>query len=243
MFLNKNQCAMCEKQCTKFCKPDWTITKIGTVFDHTLEVLKNLKSNDFSVQIAALFHDVGKDEHCQQFIDGKIRFIDHEIYGAYKARKILKELKIDSQTIDDICFLIRHHMDVHRLEGVSKKTYRKFAREVPNDLVDKLFDLVDADGLGTLYVDQNGNVNGIPARDEQRALVHQTIEELKTLNEKPFKYFNGNQLMEFLNIQSGKLVGKAVSIMLDLQDEYGHDADPEFIKRLIIERFNSDDGE
>ena len=68
-------------------------------------------------------------------------------------------------------------------------------------------------------------------------LIENVIKEESIIVEKPFRYFNGNEIMSFLKI-SGKPVGDAIKIMLSIQDEYGFDKDKEFIKNEIIKEFN-----
>ena len=104
------------------CECDIKYTKFGTVFDHTLHVLDLLPDNStFEVQIAALLHDIGKNEKTYDTVDGKQRFIGHELLGSKIAKRRLENLKFSSNEINKISFLIEHHMDVYKLEGKCEK--------------------------------------------------------------------------------------------------------------------------
>ena len=67
-------------------------------------------------------------------------------------------------------------------------------------------------------------------------MIENLIKEDSIEVEKPFRYFNGHEIMNMLNI-SGKAVGDAIQIMLQIQDEYGFNMDKEFIKDELIKRF------
>ena len=206
-----------------------------TVFDHTMAVLKFTKKGYLN-GLVSLYHDVGKiyPEHK----NGKIRFIHHEHIGAEIVSTLFYELKIDNETIKNAVFLIDNHMKLHLLKDLSKKSLRRFIREIPsNELRFSLYDLCNADCLGTIQ-----EVDGIVAAGtphyEAIELIENLIKEESIVVEKPFRYFNGNEIMSILNI-SGKLVGDAINILLKIQDEYGFNKDKEFIKKELINRFNS----
>ena len=161
------KCNICKNKNTEKCNCELHFDHRGTVFDHTLEVLKCLPKNaSFELQMAALLHDIGKNEKTFDNIDGKCRFIHHEFLGAKLAKKRLEHLKFTNNEINKIVFLIEHHMDVYKLIDVSDKSIRKFIRNT-NEYMDDLFILVDADGAGTHFFDKNNCIiSSIAAKTE-----------------------------------------------------------------------------
>lgn len=84
----------------------------GDVAAHTLAVLDyHCKHFEPTVveRLTCLLHDIGKTI-TRTVKDGKVHFYDHEFAGVGLAYNILKELKYDNDTIDEVSFLIKNHM-------------------------------------------------------------------------------------------------------------------------------------
>ncbi|MBN2511101.1 MAG: HD domain-containing protein [Spirochaetales bacterium] len=79
----------------------------GDVWDHTLETLKYRKTKDLRISLALLLHDVGKPKSLRQ--DGNA-FNQHAQIGASIAEKFLRRLGFETALIQDIRFLVYHHM-------------------------------------------------------------------------------------------------------------------------------------
>lgn len=204
------------------------------VFTHVMNVIKYVKKG-YEIGLAALYHDVGKIY--PEFKNGKVRFINHEYIGGKIIDRIFPEMKIDVETTKNVKFLVENHMKLHKMHDLSKKSIRKFIREIPTDnLRYELYDLCNADCLGTLYKTEYG-ISAMTPHYEAIELIENVIKEESIIVEKPFRYFNGNEIMDFLNIK-GKAVGEAIKIMLNLQDEYGFKEDKNFIKKEIIKKYH-----
>lgn len=204
-----------------------------TVFDHTMAVLKFAKKG-YVNGLAAIYHDVGKIK--PEYKDGKIRFINHEFIGAKIVQKLFPEMKIDNETSKSVVFLIKNHMKLHMLKDLSKKSLRRFIREIPsNELRFELYDLCNADCLGTVQ-EIDGIICSNTPHYEAMELIENLIKEDSIIVEKPFRYFNGNEIMEILEV-SGKSVGDAINIMFQIQDEFGFKMNKDFIKNELIKRF------
>lgn len=233
-------CKQCKKQNTPDCICELEYSQYGTVFDHTIRVMESLPANaPFELQMAALLHDIGKNEQTQQIRSGnKISFINHEYLGAKLAKQRLIELKFDHNTINFITNLIYHHMDIHKLAKVTDKAVRKFLREC-NTFMEDLFVLVDADCTGTLCLTKDTHqLINIPTHEEIKIRARIINEEMKNISEKPFKYFNGNELMELFNIKkSGPVVGELMKIQNKIIDEYGFTLSKEEAYKYMKNRF------
>lgn len=234
--MNMN-CNNCKNKNIKDCNCELVYTKIGTVFDHTLEVLKNLPENaSFELQIAALLHDIGKNEKTAEYINGKCRFIHHEFVGKNLAKKRLISMHFSKESYDKILFLIEHHMDLKNTDNISDKTLRKFIRET-KDYRNDLLDLIDADCAGTYIFDkQTYQIHGLPVKTEIRKRIKQLLEENKN---KKFVYFNGHEIMQIFNLKPGKEVGKLMSIQNEIIDEFGYNLNKKYALTLIKNRYEN----
>lgn len=85
----------------KDCHPE------GGGWSHTMEALGYRKSQDLTVSLAILLHDVGKP--LSEANEGR-RFDKHAEIGAKVASRFLRSLDFDAKTIADVAFMIRWHM-------------------------------------------------------------------------------------------------------------------------------------
>lgn len=211
-----------------------------SVFHHNMAVLRHTKTGVVNA-FASIFHDIGKTNKIRQVVDGKVRFINHEFVGKNIAKNVLKNFyKLDNKTINLICFLIENHMKMHQLIELNDKNIRKFIAETENEEKrNYLFDLCNADSLGTIIKYEDNSIDGNLAHWEIQERIINLIEKDKNISK--FKYlFNGNELMEILHIEKPcKLVGVACQILKELQYEYGNSIEiKETIKELLIDKFN-----
>ena len=78
--------------------------------------------------IACLLHDIGKGP-CMKVIDGKTKFLGHDMKGSYMIKKIMKQLNFSNKDIKYVSTLIRYHM--WGISGIPRD--KKFA-EMFNEL-------------------------------------------------------------------------------------------------------------
>lgn len=89
----------------------------GNVWSHTLLVVdeaakvKGESKNSKAFMWAALLHDIGKAVTTKNR-NGKITAYDHDKAGARLAREFLLQLTDDGVLIDEICGLVRYHMQI-----------------------------------------------------------------------------------------------------------------------------------
>ena len=89
----------------------------GNAWNHTMLVVdyaskqKNKSKNEKVFMWAALLHDIGKPP-TTKVRKGKITSYDHEKVGAVMAREFLEEFTTDESFINDVCSLIRWHMQI-----------------------------------------------------------------------------------------------------------------------------------
>lgn len=77
------------------------------VWNHTLEVVKNINSQDLELKMAALLHDIGKPFSYQ---DEEVRhFHGHHEVSNQMSERILKRLGYDETFIKNVCYLVKTH--------------------------------------------------------------------------------------------------------------------------------------
>jgi len=184
----------------------------GDVFNHTMLVLKGAQPT-VEDQLAALLHDVGKKE-VQTFLGDKIHFYGHEDVGAQIAKAILKRLKFDNKTIDDVSKRIKFHMKPLLLSEAKEKGLKKFIRTVGDDMVDAILALAEADVKGR-----------IPQRGVDIEELKNKIEQIRKspikMKEKPI--LDGNEIMKIFKLKQSPKIREIKDYLLKVEDDYASD--------------------
>jgi len=77
------------------------------VWEHTLEVIRNLNTLDLELNMAALFHDIGKP-FCYQ--EGEVRhFHGHPEVSEKITRQILLKIGFDLNFLERVAYLVKTH--------------------------------------------------------------------------------------------------------------------------------------
>jgi len=99
------------------------------------------------LKLGALLHDVSKPE-TRRLIDGRIRFFEHDVLGAARARDIGERLRLPARARGVLERLVRHHLRPMHLAAAGQVTPRaryRFYRDLGEDTRDLLLlTLVDA---------------------------------------------------------------------------------------------------
>ncbi len=121
----------------------------GSVWKHMLRSVHSLKqTKNLTLIWAALLHDIGKSKTFQ--IDQRIRFNEHDQKGRHIAHTILARLKFPRKFIEQVCWLIAHHMMIGNLVRMSKA---KQAKWVTHPSFRTLLMVHKADASGAIPVD------------------------------------------------------------------------------------------
>lgn len=78
------------------------------VLAHTIAAVQNA-APDITVRLTLLLHDLGKPFCFSRDEEGLGHFFGHAKIGEELANTILKRLRFDAKTINDVCLLIRYH--------------------------------------------------------------------------------------------------------------------------------------
>jgi poly(A) polymerase len=114
---------------------------------HVAEPLGGGFTRAATLKLAALLHDVAKPE-TRRRLGGRVRFFEHDVIGAARARAIGERLKLPERAVAVVERLVRHHLRPMHLASAASITPRaryRFYRDLREDTRDLLLlVLVDA---------------------------------------------------------------------------------------------------
>jgi poly(A) polymerase len=196
------------------------------VLAHTIAVVNNVRTRDKLVRLAALFHDVGKPK-TRSFASGGVSFHHHEVVGARMTEERMRALKFPNHEVDDVSKLVYLHLRIHTYAmGWTDKAVRRYVRDA-GPLLEELNELQRADcttrnqrKAAALARRMDDLVARIAALREQ--------EELDAI--KP--PLDGRQVMAFLGVEPGRVVGEALHFLLEARFDEGPIGEPEAYELL-----------
>lgn len=197
------------------------------VLAHTIAVTAKV-SPRLRLRLAALFHDVGKPA-TRAYESGKVTFHHHEVVGARITVRRLRELRYPEALIDDVRELVYLHLRFHTYGlGWTDRAVRRYVRDA-GPLLEDLNELVRCD-CTTRNRRKAEELAQRMDRLEERIAELREQEELAKI--KP--PLDGHQVMAFLGIPPGPLVGEALDYLLDLRLDVGPISEEEAYKKLAI---------
>lgn len=107
----------------------------GNAFEHSLLTVKNIESNDFALNLAALFHDLGKFKtEVKKKLQNEAKFPFHSRIGANIARNILQRWKTYLDFYPEIelkiSFLIENHMNIGFIYNLDFNKQKKILNSI-----------------------------------------------------------------------------------------------------------------
>ena len=176
---------------------------------HTVEVLKAVKPNKIA-RIAALLHDIAKPEVRSADDGGTDHFMDHSKAGSEMARKVLRRLRFDNDTIQKVSLLILYH-DFGSAAGVTPAFSRMLIHKVQLDNFPFLLDIKRADVLAQSEWQRSEKLEKVETlrRYYQEVLDRGLCVSLKDLA------VSGNDLIK-AGMKPGQELGKVLERMLEV---------------------------
>jgi tRNA nucleotidyltransferase/poly(A) polymerase len=171
---------------------------------------------------AALYHDVQKPATRSVDEAGRIHFFDHNVKGAEVAAKRGRTFNLSNDEIDHIRSIIKNHMRFHlfasRLEGgkqePSRKAIYRFFRDSGRAGIDLvLLGLADLRGTRGHTLTQE---TWTAALDVARLLLEHYWEKPEETVSPP-RLLDGNELMDELNLEPGRIIGQLLEAIREGQ--------------------------
>lgn len=208
------------------------------VYQHTLTVLEQAIDEeqrrepgsppDIVLRLAALLHDIGKPA-TRRFEDGGVvTFYHHDVVGAQLAKKRLRELRFDNDTISAVAALIELHLRFfgYADQAWSDSAVRRYVRDAGPQL-ERLHILVRAD-VTTRNQRKADRLSFAYDDLEARIAVLAEQEELQAIRPD----LDGQQIMDILGISPGRPVGEAYAFLMELRLDEGELGEAEATERL-----------
>ncbi len=196
------------------------------VLAHTIAVVRNTDHTNRRVRLAALLHDIGKPK-TRSFANGGVSFHHHEVVGARMADERLRALHYPSALIDDVTRLVYLHLRIHTYAmGWTDRAVRRYVRDA-GPLLDDLNHLVRCD-CTTRNRARARALNQRMDELEARIAALREREELDRIRPP----LDGRQVMTFLVVEPGPVVGEALEFLLEARLDEGPISEADAYERL-----------
>jgi len=176
----------------------------GDLHAHTMAALNVSRSSDPLVNIAILFHDIGKTKTQQFNNEGKVSYKGHESVGADMFVEIGKRMKFSGDQIETIRFCIMNHMLAHRFDEMKKSKIVDFRQNKNYPL---LVDVSRADDEARMHVFNEERFNRNVEKIEE---IFVAFGEKKEFEERMKPLINGSMIMNLASDEGVKIEGKQV---------------------------------
>jgi poly(A) polymerase len=184
------------------------------VLTHTIAVVCNTRP-ELLVRVAALMHDIAKPR-TRSFGPNGVMFHHHEVVGARMTRKRMQALRYPNEFTEDVVQLVMLHLRMHTYQmGWTDSAVRRYVRDAGH-LLEPLNHLVRCDCT-------TRNPNKVKMLSRRMDELETRIEELGRQEElsaiRPD--LDGHQVMAFLGVGPGRVVGQALEFLLELRLDEG----------------------
>ena len=195
-----------------------------SVGEHTLHSLDEVQ-DDKVLRLAMLLHDVAKPGCKTTDEEGIDHFHGHPLQGAEMARKILRRLKLDNETIVRVTQLIRWHDDNPPL---SERNVRRAICRVGLAQYPDIFAVKRADILAQSDYQKEEKLHYV---DEYEAVYRKILEKKQCLSIKDLAV-DGSDLLA-AGVPQGKAIGEQLHALLELVLEKPECNTREYLLTLI----------
>lgn len=180
------------------------------VFGHTVHAVENCNSDDLTVRLAVFFHDFGKPHSYQDGEDGIRHFKGHGRVSADMTDVIMKRLKFDNETRNNVVQLVYYHDATFE---VGKKYVKRWLNKLGEKQFRRLLDVRRADIKGQKVVCSTDKKDKIEKLDIIEKLIDEVIQENQCFTLKDLAV-NGNDLIQ-IGYNPDKQLGEVLNILLN----------------------------
>lgn len=170
-----------------------------SVGEHTIKALTFVPA-DKVMRLSILLHDVGKPAHKTTDENGKDHFHGHPKTSGIMARKILRRLRFDNETINRVTVLVTYHDE--RPQGTEKSIRKAIVKMGPLAFPD-IFEIKRADVLAQSEYHREEKLKQIQDFKEgyEKIIENQQCISMKQL------LINGKDLQQ-MGVKQGPVLGK-----------------------------------
>jgi len=179
-----------------------------SVGEHTLRAMQ-AAAPDKVLRLAMLFHDMGKPQTITTDADGIHHFHGHPSVSEEISTKVLRRLKFDNHTIDQVSRLVKYHD--YKIE-TTEKAVRRAIMKVGEDIFPLLLQVKKADVEAQSDYQRKEKEEHL--RDISR-LYQQVIHQKQCVSLKSLAV-TGRDLMEYAGMEPGKKIGEVLAYLLDM---------------------------
>ena len=179
------------------------------VFEHTLHAVEKCPSNELTTRLAIFFHDFGKPHCCQEDEDGTRHFRGHGKVSAELTDTIMRRLKFNNQTKNDVTELVFYH-DAQLV--VSRKQIRRWLNKIGEKQFRRLLDVKVGDTRGQR--ENNDNDERVLIIPDILRLLDEILRERECFRMKDLAV-SGKDLLEMGFVQ-GKELGAVLQELLNM---------------------------
>lgn len=176
---------------------------------HTLKVMEAVPATTV-LRYAALLHDVGKPKCKTTDETGVDHFYGHQELSAKMARTILRRLKLDNDTIDQVCRLVKNHDYGLSGDGPGMKSFRRFVAQLGAEHFADFLEIRKGDmaGQSAYHLEQRRQVIA-----HMEAMYAEIIEQKQCL--KLSELAIGGKDLIAIGVKPGPDMGRILKALLD----------------------------
>jgi poly(A) polymerase len=184
------------------------------VLAHTIAVTEKA-SPRLRLRLAALFHDIGKPD-TREYDDDDVTFHHHEVVGARITRDRMRALRYSNELVSEVRQLVFLHLRPHTLKmGWTDSAVRRYVRDA-GSLLDDLNELVRCD-VTTGNAQRAASIQRRIDELEERIADLRERETIESLRPP----INGNDVISYLGIRPGPMVGDVMDMLLERRIDQG----------------------
>lgn len=170
------------------------------VFNHTIHAIEECDSEDLTVRLAVFFHDFGKPHSYQDGEDGIRHFKGHGKVSAEIADSIIKRLRFDNETRNNVVELVYYHDATFE---VGKKYVKRWLNKIGEKQFRRLLEVRKADIKGQNPDYEKSRIEKV---NNIESILEEIIQEQECFSLKDLAV-NGDDVKQTMNLKEGKNVG------------------------------------
>jgi tRNA nucleotidyltransferase (CCA-adding enzyme) len=178
------------------------------VYSHTVHSIEHCKSDNLVVRLAVFFHDIGKPYSYQDGEDGIRHFKGHGKVSADITDNIMKRLKFDNETRNNVVELVYYHDATFE---IGKKYVKRWINKIGVEQFRRLLEVRKSDILGQKESYEQYRIDNV---DNIKQILEEVLREETCFTLKDLAV-NGNDLMS-IGYKENKELGNTLNELLRL---------------------------